>query len=133
MLMSMKPEPAAGTLRILIVDDNSHFLAAASAMLEQDGVTVVGVTSNSADALALGRQLRPDGILVDIDLGEENGLDLARTFASSGGAPVVLTSAYPEAELADLIAASPAVGFVSKSELSASAVRRLIVTEPSPG
>jgi CheY-like chemotaxis protein len=129
----MKPEPGAGALRILIVDDSSHFLAAARTVLERDGVTVVGVTSNSADALDLARELRPDGILVDIDLGEENGLDLARTFASSGAAPVVLISAYPESELADLLAASPAVGFVSKSELSASAVRRLLVTEPGPG
>lgn len=129
MLAQMRPGSSAGRLRILIVDDSRHFLDAARGALEQDGVTVVGVASTSAEALQLARELRPDGILVDIDLGDESGLDLAREFASSGGPPVVLISAYPESELADLIAASPAVGFVSKSELSASAVSSLISPE----
>jgi DNA-binding NarL/FixJ family response regulator len=131
----MTPASDARNLRILIVDDSRHFLNAARGALEQDGITVVGVASTSAEALQLARQLRPDGILVDIDLGDENGLDLAREFASSKAAPVVLISAYPESELADLIAASPAVGFVSKSQLSASAVSSLIAiaTDPGPG
>jgi CheY-like chemotaxis protein len=129
----MRPGPDARTLRILIVDDSRHFLDAACGVLEQDGIIVVGVASRSAEALQLARELRPDGILVDIDLGEESGLDLAREFASSGAAPVVLISAYPESELADLIAASPAVGFLSKSDFSASAVASLIATERDPG
>ncbi|MDX6432270.1 MAG: hypothetical protein QOE54_4636 [Streptosporangiaceae bacterium] len=129
----MTPASDARNLRILIVDDSRHFLNAARGALEQDGITVVGVASTSAEALQLARQLRPDGILVDIDLGDENGLDLAREFASSKAAPVVLISAYPESELADLIAASPAVGFVSKSQLSASAVSSLIAIAADPG
>jgi DNA-binding NarL/FixJ family response regulator len=133
MLAPMRPGPNARTLRILIVDDSRHFLNAARGVLEQDGITIVGVASTSAEALQLARELHPDGILVDIDLGDESGLDLAREFASSDAAPVVLISAYPESELADLIAASPAVGFVSKSELSAGAVSSLIATERGPG
>jgi DNA-binding NarL/FixJ family response regulator len=129
----MTPASDARNLRILIVDDSRHFLNAARGALEQDGITVVGVASTSAEALQLARQLRPDGILVDIDLGDENGLDLAREFALSKAAPVVLISAYPESELADLIAASPAVGFVSKSQLSASAVSSLIAIAADPG
>jgi CheY-like chemotaxis protein len=133
MLAGMKPGPDTRTLRILIVDDSPHFLTAARGVLEQDGITVAGVASTSAEAIQLARELRPDGILVDIDLGEESGLDLAREFASSEAGPVILISAYPESELADLIAASPAVGFVSKSELSASAVSSLVATERRPG
>jgi CheY-like chemotaxis protein len=133
MLGRMRPGPDVVKLRILIVDDSRHFLNAARGALEQDGVTVVGVASTSAEALQLASELHPDGILVDIDLGDESGLDLALEFASSGTAPVVLISAYPESELVDLIAASPAVGFVSKSELSASAVSRLIAAERGPG
>ena len=121
------------TLRILIVDDSHHFLDAARRALEQDGIAVVGVASTSAQALELARELRPDGILVDIDLGDESGLDLAEAFASSKAAPVILISAYPASELADLIANSPVAGFLSKSELSAGAVRRVIATEPGPG
>jgi CheY-like chemotaxis protein len=129
MLAAMRSASDAGKLRILIVDDSRHFLNAARGALEQDGLTVVGVASTSAEALQLARELRPDGILVDVDLGDESGLDLARIFASSKAAPVVLISAYPESELADLIATSPAVGFVSKSELSAGAVTSLIASE----
>lgn len=128
----MKPVPEARTLRILIVDDSRHFLNAARGVLEQDGMTVVGVASTSAEALQLARELRPDGILVDVDLGDESGLDLARELAAWDAAPVVLISAYPESELADLIAASPAVGFVSKSDLSADAVSSLITAEGGP-
>ncbi|MEA2577107.1 MAG: two-component system, response regulator PdtaR [Chloroflexota bacterium] len=122
----MEPGSTSGTLRILLVDDSRHFLDAACGVLEQEGISVVGVASTSAEAIRLARELRPDGILVDVDLGEESGLDLARVFATSDAGPVVLISAYPESELADLIAASHAVGFVSKSELSASVVRSLI-------
>lgn len=124
----MRTEQGAGTLRILIVDDSRHFLDAARGVLEQGGFAVVGVASTSAEALKLAAELRPDAILVDIDLGDESGLDLARAFASSDAAPVVLISAYPESELRDLLAASPAIGFVSKSELSASAISSLLAS-----
>lgn len=128
----MKPGPDAGTLRILIVDDSRHFLDAARGALEQNGVTVVGVASTSADALRLARELDPDAILVDVDLGDESGLDLARQFASADAPPVLLISAYPESELADLIATSSAIGFVSKSELSAGLVSSLIAAGRRP-
>jgi DNA-binding NarL/FixJ family response regulator len=129
MLVPMKPGSRSRTLRILIVDDSRHFLEAARGALEQDGISVVGVASTSADALELARQLRPDGILVDIDLGDESGLDLARMLASVDAGPVVLISAYPESEVIDLIAASPAVGFVSKAQLSAGVIATLIGAE----
>jgi CheY-like chemotaxis protein len=133
MLGRMKPGQGAGTLRILIVDDSPHFLNAARAALEQDGITVVGVASAITEAIQLAGELHPDGILVDVDLGDESGLDLAREFAAWGAAPVILISAYPESELADLIADSPAVGFVSKSELSASVVSSLLAPERATG
>lgn len=120
-------------LRILIVDDNQHFLDAARDVLEQEGVTVVGIASTSAEALQLAGALRPDAILVDVDLGEDSGFDLAERIAAAGGARVVLTSAYPEAELADLIAVSPAVGFVPKSELSARVVSDVLGGDSSRG
>jgi CheY-like chemotaxis protein len=112
--------------RFLIVDDNAHFLGAARDLLEREGVSVVGVASTGAEALRLVRELQPDVILVDVDLGDESGFDLAQRLAAGEAAPVVLISAYPEAEFAELITASSAVGFVSKSELSASAVSEVL-------
>jgi CheY-like chemotaxis protein len=120
------PGPEAMTLRVLIVDDSEHFLRAARSVLEQDGLSVVGTASTSAEALQRTAELRPDVVLVDVDLGEESGFELCDRLAEADDASIVLISAYPESELADLIALSPAVGFVSKAELSARAVSNLI-------
>jgi len=122
----MNAESQRVALRIVIVDDNWHFLNAARNVLQQEGVEVVGFATTSEEALQLAEELRPDVILVDVDLGEESGFELAQRLAMADAASVVLISAYPEAELSDLIAASPAVGFVSKSELSARAVVNLL-------
>jgi DNA-binding NarL/FixJ family response regulator len=115
------------TLRCLIVDDNAGFLEAAATELAREGLTVVGVASSGAEALMRAHELRPDVILVDIALGAESGLALARRLveADPDGARVILISTHEEADFADLIEASPAAGFVPKSGLSASAVRRL--------
>jgi DNA-binding NarL/FixJ family response regulator len=125
----MNAGPQTVALRIVIVDDNRHFLDAARNVLQQEGFDVVGVASTCAEALEVAGQLRPDVILVDVDLGEESGFDVAQSLEAAVDASVVLISAYPESELADLIAASPAVGFVSKSELSATAVSNLLGSE----
>lgn len=115
-------------LRSLIVDDNSRFLAAARDLLERQGMEVVGVASTGAEAIALADELRPDVALVDIDLGDESGLELARRLAGSGArdSTVVLISAYSESDFADLIAGSPAAGFVSKSDLSARSIEEVL-------
>jgi DNA-binding NarL/FixJ family response regulator len=116
-------------LRSVIVDDNAHFLGAARDLLEREGIEVVGVASSSADAVQLVEQLRPDVTLVDIDLGEESGFDVVRRLVSAtrvNAGRMVLISTYAEKDFADLIAASPAVGFLSKSDLSARAIHDLL-------
>jgi len=110
-------------LTCLIVDDNAFFLEGASALLEREGLEVVGVASNSADAIRLVAELKPDVTLVDIDLGEEDGLDLAPRLRDT---TVILVSTHPEADLEHLIATSPARGFVAKARLSAQAIRDLL-------
>jgi CheY-like chemotaxis protein len=120
---------AGGMLRCLIVDDSSRFLDAARGLLERQGVTVVGVASTSAEALARTAALRPDVTLVDIDLGGESGLELARRLHREPGlaaSPVILISTHAEQDYAELIAASPAVGFLAKSALSAGAIQDLL-------
>jgi DNA-binding NarL/FixJ family response regulator len=113
--------------RCLIVDDNAEFLDAARKLLQQQGISVVGVASNSADALTLAVDLRPEVALVDVDLGRESGLDLARSMAKTCEAvEVILISAYSEKDLRDLVEESPAVGFVSKSVLSRQAIDDLL-------
>jgi DNA-binding NarL/FixJ family response regulator len=115
------------SIRCLLVDDSDAFLKSASVLLQREGVTVVGVASNSAEALQQVRALRPDLILVDIGLGEESGFDLARLLAQDGpGGEVILISAGAEADYAELIAESPAAGFLVKSELSARAIGQIL-------
>lgn len=84
---------------------------------------VVGVASTSAEAVKLAAALKPAVVLVDIDLGEESGFDLARTLTSNGASmDVILISAYPEGDLRDLIETSPAAGFLPKPVLSRQAI-----------
>ena len=118
----------------LIVDDSPDFRDAASAMLERAGISVVGTASNSAEALRCYEDLHPDVALVDIDLGGEDGFELAEQLdrASTASAlAVILVSTYAESDLAEMIDASPAVGFLQKFSLSADAIRDLLkVTGP---
>jgi DNA-binding NarL/FixJ family response regulator len=115
-------------LRCVIVDDNASFLEAARVLLEREGLEVVAVASTGAEARRRAQELRPDVVLVDIVLGKESGFDLARHLVADDGAgpAVILISTHAEADFADLIAESPAAGFVPKSELSADAVRRVL-------
>ena len=116
-------------LRCLLVDDNEAFLKAASLLLEREGVTVMGVASSIAGALRQARALRPDVILVDIGLGDESGFDLARLLAQDGqggSAEVILISTGAEADYTELIAESPAAGFLAKAELSARGISQIL-------
>ena len=119
-------------LRSLLVDDNARFLVAARELLEREGIDVVGVASTIAEAVRVAGELRPDVCLVDIDLGDESGFDLARQLAEQDGHAqrVVLISAYPERDFADMIADSPAIGFVPKPELSAARIGAVLAKDP---
>jgi DNA-binding NarL/FixJ family response regulator len=115
--------------RCLIVDDSPRFLDAARGLLERQGITVVGVAANSAQALRGAEELRPDITLVDIDLGTESGFELARRLHGDGGpalSRVILVSTHAEEDYADLISESPAIGFLAKADLSASAIRDVV-------
>jgi DNA-binding NarL/FixJ family response regulator len=71
------------SLRGVLVDDNPGFVAAARRLLQHEGMTVLGTAGNGAEALRLAAELRPDVLLIDIDLGAESGLDLARRLSRS--------------------------------------------------
>jgi len=121
---------AAGCdVRCLIIDDSADFRDAASAMLGRAGIDVVGVASNSAEALRCYEDLHPDVALVDVDLGGEDGFELAEQLhraSTPNSLAVILISTYAEADLAEMIASSPAVGFLQKFTLSPDAIRDLV-------
>ena len=126
---SPRPYPYVVVLRCLIVDDNLGFLRAARALLEQEGIQVVGVASTGAEAVRRAADLHPDVTLLDIDLGADSGFDVARQLVDDPRirpGHVILVSAYAEDEFLDLIEASPAIGFLRKPSLSATAIDRLL-------
>lgn len=116
-------------LRCLIVDDSPRFLVAARGLLEREGVVVVAVATNGADAIRRAAELVPDVTLVDINLGGQSGFDVVRRLTRETGptpSPVILISTHAEEDYADLIVASPAAGFLPKTRLSAGAIRALL-------
>ena len=117
------------TLRCLLVDDSVDFLNTARTLLEQEGLQIVGVASTAEDALVRVAELRPDVTLLDVDLGATDGFELARRLAGHpnlDAGHLILISVNAEEDLADLIEASPAIGFVWKPTLSAAAIESLV-------
>ena len=113
--------------RCLIVDDNPGYLSEARSLLQRQGMSVVGVASNSGEAFAIVASDRPDVALVDVDLGAESGLDVAHALATRDQpVPVILISAYAEKDLRELLDDSPAVGFLPKSVVSRAAIDGLL-------
>jgi DNA-binding NarL/FixJ family response regulator len=123
----------AQDVRCLIVDDSPNVLAVVRGLLERAGISVVGVASTSAEAVRLAKELRPDVTLIDVDLGDESGLELARRLERDdpkARSRSILISAHAEDDLADLIEASPAAGFVAKTDLSAEAIYAILSGSP---
>jgi DNA-binding NarL/FixJ family response regulator len=121
-------KPHGRSLRCVIVDDSPEFLGTAMKYLARADITIVAGASTSADALKCVALMHPDVTVVDINLGAESGFDLAERLASNGpeSSPVILISADCEQDFADLIEASPALGFVSKTDLTPEAIWRLV-------
>ena len=116
-------------MRCLIVDDSPVFLRAARALLEREGSAVI-TASTGVEAWRLLDEVDPDVVLIDIDLGEENGFDLvaqlSRRAAEGGTPPVILISSHGIEDFEELIVDSAARGFISKSTLSAAAIRSMM-------
>jgi two-component system nitrate/nitrite response regulator NarL len=114
-------------LRCLIVDDSEEFLVSAARLLSSQGMEIVGRASSGAEAVRLAATLQPDVALVDVQLGDDDGLEVARQLnGSARSTRVVLISSHPEDDLAELIADSPAVGFLPKTALSVPAIVELV-------
>lgn len=115
------------TVRVLIVDDHPTFRSFARDLLESEGFEVVGESEDGASALQDATSLRPDLVLLDIQLPDLNGFDVARSLRA-GGVPtvIVLVSSRGASDYGDQIESSGAAGFVPKAELSGQAIRSLL-------
>jgi two-component system, NarL family, nitrate/nitrite response regulator NarL len=121
-------------LRVVIVDDSEVFLASARDLLERDGMTVLGVATDPAEAVERVAALGPDVVVVDLHLGSASGLDLARLLSTGAGAPaVVLVSSIGAEDLAALAEGAPVRGVLTKTALSADALESIVSGTPLPG
>ena len=111
---------------VLIVDDHPTFRLTARLLLESEGYTVVGEAGDGADGLRAARDLSPDLILLDVQLPDVDGFDVASRLTDGEDAPmVVLTSSRDGADFGPLIERSGARGFIPKAELSGERLRAL--------
>jgi DNA-binding NarL/FixJ family response regulator len=112
---------------VLIVDDHPSFRLTARALLEAEGFEVVGEAADGASALAAVAELRPDVVLLDVQLPDLDGFEVASRLCSNGHGPsVVLTSSRDGSDFGPLVARSGARGFVPKAELSGDALAELL-------
>jgi DNA-binding NarL/FixJ family response regulator len=112
---------------ILIVDDHPSFRASAHAMLAADGYEVVGEAEDGESAITAAERLRPDVVLLDVQLPDLDGFEVARRLTANGEGPsVVLVSSRDGSDFGPLVESSGACGFVPKNELSGPAVTALI-------
>lgn len=114
-------------MRAIIVDDHESYRAAARALLELDGIEVVGEAGDGAEALALARDLRPELVLLDVHLGDMSGIEVAAQLTAAQPAiAVVLISNRDVRDVSDRLRRSGARGFIPKEALSAEALHGVL-------
>jgi DNA-binding NarL/FixJ family response regulator len=112
---------------VLVIDDHEEFRASARLLLEADGFEVIGEAANGADGCLSVDRLRPQLVILDIRLPDFDGFEVARRLASLSDPPsVVLVSSRDAATYGPRLSHAPVCGFLTKSELSGAALRRLI-------
>jgi DNA-binding NarL/FixJ family response regulator len=112
---------------VLIVDDHAGFRTRARELLESEGFEVVGEAADGGSALSATQQLGPDVVLLDIQLPDIDGFEVAKQLAATDGGPaVVLVSSREAADFGSLVRASGARGFIAKDELSGARLRSLL-------
>jgi CheY-like chemotaxis protein len=112
---------------VLIVDDHDDFRVSASALLDAEGFAIIGAVADGVAALAAVERLRPQVVLLDVQLSALDGFAVAERLAATPDPPcVVLISSHEAATYGARLDAAPAAGFLAKRELSGSALAALV-------
>ena len=112
---------------VLIVDDHPSFRLTARAVLEAEGFDVIGEAEDGEGAIEAAHRLHPEVILLDVQLPDIDGFEVASRLTSNGSSPaIVLTSSRDASEFGPLVARCGARGFVPKAELSGAVLSALV-------
>lgn len=115
------------TTTVLIVDDHPTFRSTARLLLESEGFDVVGEAQDGLSGITEAGRLHPDLVLLDVNLPDLDGFDVASRITGDADAPaVVLTSSRDSADFGPLVERSGARGFIPKGELSGAAIAQLL-------
>jgi DNA-binding NarL/FixJ family response regulator len=113
--------------RVLIVDDHPSFRASARVLLESEGFDVVGEAQDGASAITETHRLQPEIVLLDVQLPDTDGFDVAAQLTAGGPVPVViLVSSRDSSDFGPLVSRCGAMGFVPKAELSGERLQELL-------
>jgi DNA-binding NarL/FixJ family response regulator len=110
--------------RVLIIDDNDAFRAAARQLLERAGFVVVAEAGTGGSGIERAQTHRPDLAIIDLQLPDCDGFEVAARLPAS--VPVILISSLDSTDFGALVASSSALGFIPKAELSAAAIEALL-------
>src|SRR5215203_7296929 len=112
---------------VLIVDDHPSFRVTARALLESEGFEVVGEAADGTTAIEEAKRLKPDVMLLDVQLPDMDGFAVAEALCRNGWSPaVVLTSSRDLSDFGSLVRTCGARGFVPKADLSADRLSTLL-------
>ena len=126
-ICGMRSTTISSVMSVLIVDDHPSFRASARRLLEAEGFDVVGEAADGHAAIAAAQQLHPDLVLLDVQLPDLDGFEVAARLASLRvPSAVVLTSSRNPAEYGPLVSGTTVRGFVPKAELSRAALTDLL-------
>ncbi len=113
--------------RVLVVDDHPSFRASVRLLLESEGYAVVGDAADGEQAIAAAEQLRPDLVLLDVNLPGADGFEVAARLTGAAEPPtVILVSSRESSDYGPLVARSGASGFIAKGELSGQAITEVL-------
>jgi two-component system response regulator EvgA len=114
-------------MTLLIVDDHSSFRSVARKVLELHGFEVIGEAADGESALEAIRELRPEVVLLDVQLPGIDGFEVASRLTANGNAPaIVMISSRDAEDFGDLVQTSGARGFIPKHDLSGAAVEAML-------
>ena len=116
------------SITTLVVDDHAGFRTSAGVLLQMDGFEVVGEAADGAAAISAAESLRPEFVLLDVQLPDSEGFDVFREILAKGFCKqIVLVSSRDESDHGDSVARSGALGFVPKAGLSGDRIRALFL------